>query len=290
MKKNRVCLKLMIAGLLLLAACGSYQQAVPTGVPEEPQLTEEAITPTIALISPTPAEVPTVEPTNSMMATPTVELTETPIIGPTETSTATPTIGPTKTPTATPTAELTEAPTATPTEAPTATPTPTATPIPTATPTINPEPFVTNGWQKTVSIDEQYAIVFPERFRDTYVTKTDRELTLTYLCTEQPEIEFVICYRMQQTLEQTVEDLLLAGGSILEYREEEYRVQYQLPTEEMMYCGILTENPYSDELLGFGEEELIRGVMEVVFSYPISQAEEYETETYSFYVVKNREE
>ena len=293
MKKKTILWGILTAVLLLLVACEPKTVAQPTGVPKQP-------TPTIQSVSPT--EKPVAEVTTMPIATlpgesprPTVVITITPepevTIVPTVTAAVLPTTFSTPTPEPTiPPVSPTEVPEVSLTETPV--PTATLTPTVTPTPTINPEPLVTKGWQKNVSMDERYAIVFPELFRDSYVVKTDRELFLGYTSKEDTEILFAICYTMKQTLEEAVEEIVLADGIICEKKEEERRVHYQFQKDGIMYCGILVENPYSGDLLGdaFGEEESITGVMEVMFSYPAERAAEYETEEYSFYVVENREE
>lgn len=292
MKKKILLWSILTAGLLFLAACEPKTVIEPTKVPEwepptlaeQPQETPEVsptseVLPTIteALVTPVetiqPTSIPTMSPTPEPVPTRMPELSPTPLP---------------ELPTSTPT------PTAVPTEPPTNTPTPTATPTPTVTPTptINPEPLVTRGWQKTVSMEEEYAIVFPEIFRNSTVLKTEKELLLEYMCEEDEDIKFSICYSMKQKLIEAVEEILLADGIIENMSEAELRVQYRLQKDGRIYCGILLENFYSKELLGnsFGDEEQITGVMEVVFSYPADRAEEYEAENYRFYVVKNREE
>lgn len=149
-----------------------------------------------------------------------------------------------------------------------------------------------NGWQKTVSIDGNYTIVFPELFRESEVSKTDRELISEFTCDEDTEITFSVGYIMMQTLEETVQEILAAGGIMVEERPEEQRVTYRWQTENKIYNGIFVEVQYPQYLLGnvFGEEEWITGVMQIVFSYPADQQEKYETEQYSYHVVENGEE
>ena len=149
-----------------------------------------------------------------------------------------------------------------------------------------------NGWQKTVSIDEAYTIVFPELYRSSEISRTDRELIITYLDKEDPEIKFLVQYRMNHALEETQEEILQAGGEITEQIAPERRISYLLRKEDVLYQGILLEAQYSKQLLGevFGEEEWVTGIMNVVFACPAERSTEYQTEQYSFYVVKNGEE
>jgi hypothetical protein len=199
---------------------------------------------------------------------------------------------PTETPKPTETPTPSPEPTETPTPEPTETPTPSPTPSPSPTPTINPEPLVTNGWQKTVSIDEKYSIVFPEIFRESELSKTDRELTSAFFCKDDAEIELKIVYTMLRTKDYFIYDILSAGGSVVEDRPLEGRTTCLWQMGDRIYCEILVEEQYPQSLLGtsFGEEEWIPGVMQIVFSYPADKRDIYETEQYSFYVIDNREE
>lgn len=124
------------------------------------------------------------------------------------------------------------------------------------------------------------------------MTKTDREINVGYLCLEDAEIGFTIRYKMQQTLEETMEEISLEDGIIIEQFPEERKAYYYLIVKDKMYQGILQEGQYSQALLGtvFGKEEWITGVMNVMFYYPIDRSEEYDTEKYRYYVIENREE
>lgn len=149
-----------------------------------------------------------------------------------------------------------------------------------------------NGWQKTVSVDEKYCIVFPELFRDSKLSKTDRELSNVFSCAEDTDIEFKIVYTMLQTKEYFIYDILAAGGVVIEDRPSEGRTTCLWQSGNRMYCEILIDEQYPQFLLGdaFGEEESIAGVMRVVFSYPADKRELYEAEQYRFYVISNGEE
>ena len=146
--------------------------------------------------------------------------------------------------------------------------------------------------QIEISIDEKYSIVFPEIFRNSELSKTDRELSNAFYCTENEDIEFKIVYTMLQNRETLVYDILTAGGSIAEERPSEGRTTCMWQVGDKVYCGILFDGQYPQSLLGaaFGEEEEISGVMQVVFSYPADRREIYETEQYGFYVISNEEE
>lgn len=317
---------MLTAGILLLASCKPQGNVGPIELPENqftptpivvPTCTpaEEptqavspsptaAVTPLVETPTPTtmeepvlkPTAVPTPEPSATPTATPAIEVTPTELVEPT----ATPTLEPTATQAVEPTTEPTETPV--PTEAvpsptstpvPTATPMPTATPLPTATPTpaVNLELLVNNGWQKTLSFDEKYFIIFPEMFRDSYLSRTDTKLEIGYSSPEEEKVEFVISYRMNWTLEEAVEEILAAGG-IVEEIPEENRVSYRLYTKGKRQRGILIEEQYATELLGttFGEEEFVTGVMDVMFGYSDEWSGDFWSEEYEYYVIKNREE
>ena len=157
---------------------------------------------------------------------------------------------------------------------------------------MDPELLVAKGWQKSVSIDGAYAIVFPELFRDSKVSKTDTELTFAFSCAENQDIEFKIIYTMQQNLEHFVYEILATNGVILEEQPENHRVTCLWQVGDTVYRSIFTEVQYSQSLLGtsFGEEEWITGVMQVMFSYPAERREVYEAEQYCFYVTADGEE
>ena len=283
---------IILAGLLLIASCNSKNNEGPLEMPKSPY-------------TPTPIEVPTCTPTAKptqaavTLPTDTPMPIETPVPTEAEPSpTPSPTLSPEPTPTLTPT--VTPEPTATPvpTEAepsptPSPEPTPTVTPEPTATPTPAPDPelLVLNGWQKSLSFDEKYIIIFPDIFKDSTLIKKEKSLELGYTSPEDKEIGFAINYTMNCTLEEAVEALLTAG-SLIEINQEEQKVSYLLYIEGKMQQGVLFEEQYAKELLGlsFGEEEFITGVMNVFFSYPGEQEEDYRTEQYNYYVINNREE
>lgn len=283
----------VMAGLLLLASCKPDNGAGPIII------TESEFTPTpIVVPTCTPTASPTPDPAMLPTAAPTEEAQ------PNKGATPTPEEVATEAPTATPAAEPTPEPTETPVPEPTATsvPEPTATPLPTATPTpspspsptpvVDPESLVKNGWQKTVSIDEAYHIIFPDLFRESTVSKTGSELKVTYTCAENSAIKFSVIYSLQQTLEEKVKELPAAEGSILEGTLAEKRIVCRWQEEGKIYYGILLEGQYPQSLVGsaFGEAEWITGVMQVVFSYPADRNDEFETAEYSYYVIENREE
>lgn len=294
---------IVTAGLLLLVSCE------PKNGPDAGSMSEHRTTPTPIVVptctptaSPTPdpatapTVTPTIAPTEEPMPSVTAEPTEMPEITvvPTLEPTVTPTPSPSPKATNTPTPSLTPSPepTATPTPSPSPMPMPTATPTPTPTPAVDPETLVTNGWQKSISIDEKYAIIFPEKFTESTVTRTENELQISYTCASEENIEFVVCYKMQQTVREVALDILAANGMIVDEVPEEKRVYYLWKLGDTMQCGVLIELPYPQSLLGtsFGEEEWITGVMQVVFSYPADSFEQYETEEYQYYVIKNGEE
>lgn len=286
---------MITAGLLVLVSCGPKEGIGPVELPENQNTPTPIIVPTCtptATPTPDPAVVPKVTPTEAVKSsvTPSPEPTATPSPEPT----ATPTPEPTATPSPKPTATPTPKPTATPSPKPTATPSPepTATPTPSPTPTVNPEPLVTNGWQKTISIDEKYTVVFPELFRDSYVSKTDRDMDVIFTNEQHENVAFVIGYKMLQSMDEILENLGLLGELSVTRLPEQKRAVYVLKTEEKIYRGILLESQYAQELLGtsFGEEEWISGVMQVVFSYPVDSSQEYETLTYGYYIIENKEE
>lgn len=324
MKKN-ISRIIIVAGLLLLSSCksqdkvGPIEQAespftptpivVPTCTPAEEPTQAVTPSPTVTLASiteiPEPTEEPVLKPTTSPAPTlnpsptPTEAVTPTEEIMPTESAVSTPEASSALTATPVPTVAVpgpTEpaSPVQTEIPTPTETPVPTATPLPTATPTpaINPELLVTNGWQKTTSFDEKYFIIFPERFRNSYLSKTEEELELKFTCPEDEAIEFYILYTMNYTLEEAVEEFSAAGGIIKERNLEEKRISYLLYKDGRMHRGVLLEEQYARELLGstFGEEEFITGVMNVIFTCPNDRVEEYSAETYNFYIIKNGEE
>ena len=259
----------------------------PTEAPTPSPEPTEAPTP-----SPEPTKAPTPSPEPTKAPTPSPEPTKAPTPSPEPTKAPTPSLEPTKAPTPSP--EPTKAPTPSPepTKAPTPSPEPTKAPEPTEIPTNNPAELVNYGWQKTVSIDDKYNIIFPACFRTSTVSKMGNELRVEYGCPEDDTIEFLISYHMQQILKEAAGELLIANGEIAGGSIEEKKVECRWQTEERIYYGILTEEMYPDTLLGnaFGEAKEIAGVMQVVFSYPIDRQEEYTTSEYRFYVMESGED
>lgn len=290
----------LTAVLLLFAACDQETAVYPTILPEktETPTPEPTLSGGLTVIpTPEPTKVPPVVEATAIPTVTPEPLTEAPTETPTLTPEPVPEISPTEVPTATPEPTKAPEPTAEPSiELPTVIPEPTETVAPTPTvtpvPTINLEELITKGWQKAVSIDEKYVIIFPEVFRDSELFKTERELRIDYTDIADDAIKFSVCYRMQQTLGESVKEILENAGGVVEQLPGEKRVKYQFQDAERIYCGILIEGQYSKELLGntFGEEEWITGVMEVMFSYPLAERETYETEQYNYYIITNREE
>lgn len=289
----------LTAVLLLFAACKPEAIVEPTKIPEMTQVpTPEPVVSGELTVLPTlePTEIPPVIETTTAPTVIPEPVTEAPTESPTPTPEPMLEISPTEIPVVTPeptkVPEKPDAEVPTPTMMPEPTKTVAITPTVTPVPIINVEELITNGWQKSISIDGKYVIVFPEVFRDSDLTRTDRELRVNYADEEDRTIEFSVCYRMQQSLEKSIEEILENAGSVVEQLPGEKRVKYQTQDAEKMYCGIITEVQYSKELLGnaFGEEEWITGVMEVVFSYPLDGREKYETEPYHYYIITNREE
>jgi len=293
--KKKIAGIIVTAGLLLFASCGPKEDIKPVG-------------PTGSVATPTTTEAPTCTPKvteagditsvpePSKTPVPDISVIPSPVLKPTvkpePTETPTPVLTePAETPE--PTAEPTEIPepreTPVPTQVPVATPTMIPTPSP--TPAINPETLVNYGWQKTVSIDGKYMIVFPDRFRESSVTKDGKELYVKYTCTEEAGTEFQIAYLMQQTLEEVENAILGAGGTILEGSLGEKRVVLEWQQDGKMYRGILSEEQYSQTLLGSTfEEEWITGVMQVTLAYPADRRMEFETADFNYYIKQNREE
>lgn len=270
---------IMAAGLLLLASC----------IPNTNIGTTE---PTNGAVSATPTVLPTGTPEVTVTLQITATPTEEPL--PTEAPTATPVPSPTLSPTPSPT--LSPTPTATATPVPTEEPEPTEEPLPTVspipTPELNPETLVNHGWQKTISIDEKYTVIFPELFRESTVTKENNTLLVKFTCPEETAIEFKIVYMMQRTLQDVENEILSAGGTILTGSLGEKRVVLEWQEEDMVSRAVLLEEQYARTLLGgsFGEEEWITGVMMVAFTCPKEQQAAFEAEEYSYYVEQNREE
>lgn len=312
----------ILTGLLLLSSCSPKENVGPIELPESRFSPTPIVVPTC---TPTEGPVPTMIPSPTVTSvstpvpvaetpTPTVE-TDEPVLKPTEEPVPEPSITPTVAPVieATPTESGESMPTLSPTSAPeptetplptvaelsptstpvpTETPVPTVAPVPTVTPTVNPEWLVMNGWQKTLSFDEKYTIIFPEIFRDSSLSRTDNKLELGYSSPEEETVEFIISYRMNQTLEAAVDEILTAGGIIEEKIPEENRVSYLLYVDGRMHRGVLVEEQYATALLGttFGEEEFVVGVMNVVFCHQEDFSGTTWSEEYEYYVIRNREE
>ena len=273
--------------------------ATPTTEPtaEEPSPTAEPTKP-VETTAPQESLIPSPEPTLLPSVTPTPEPTM--VLQETLMPTPEPTTASKETPppvlSATPFPEPTAGSSPTPTTAlqETLTPSPAPSPVPTAAPTpeIAPETLVTNGWQKSIAIDEAYTIIFPETFHGSVMTRTDNELTIDYYSDKEPEIAFTVCYKMQKTVKEVALDIVAVNGMIIDEVPEEKRVYYLWKQDGIVYRGVLIERPYSRALLGnsFGEEEWITGVMQVIFTYPTELSEQYETDEYKYYVIENREE
>jgi len=230
---------------------------------------------------------------------------ETSVSTPGETADAEPTLGPTVVPNVTDFPAVSTVPTPTQALEPTDVPEPTRAPEPTGeiAPTETPEQsglplpsqnsmpdvelLVNRGWQRAVSIDGAYEVIFPELFRGSSLEKTDRELTVLYTDPSDERARFRISYRMQTTLEEFLSDMSLPEGTFVFDEQEENRVYGIWQEEERVYRGILIECRYAKTLLGsaFEGEEWIPGVMEVVFSYPLEMQGAYETTGYEFYVI-----
>lgn len=233
---------------------------LPTGIWEEPSDAEH-------VLEPTPGPETTENPSPSVVPTPTQgpEPTETP--EPTEVPASTGEADPTTAP-----AEETD---------PSGFLQPSPSPIP------DTETLVYHGWQRAISIDEAYEIIFPERFCGSSLEKTDRELTVIYTDPSDERVIFRISYWMQTTLEDFLARMSLPESALVYDGTEENRVNGVWQIEGTMYRGSLIETRYAKELLGssFEGEEWIPGVMEVVFSYPQEQQQDYETAEYDFYVM-----
>ena len=297
--------------LLLLTACGQkdktsvHSTVIPTVTQESTDVpgVTQTIPPTLG-VEPTativPSQDPTLEPTATIMPSqdPTLEPTATivPSQNPTSEPTATtvPSQNPTSEPTATtvPSQDPTSEPTATiaPTQEPTPEPTVTLRPVP--TPAMNPNSLITNGWQKMISIDGKYKIIFPELYKESVITKTDRELEISYSCKENKDISLTIGYAMQQTRETFIDEILSVGGIVAEEYPAKKKTACVWQLENKKYFAIFVDEEYSRELLGpvFGDEEQVPGVMYAAFSYPADQCDIYETEQYNFYIISDGEE
>ena len=305
----------IVTGALYFAAC----------VPKNSISKTPAVTPTTGAVAqstpgPTPGEIPAETPLPTPTPEPTVFVEPTPEPTPLLTATPEPTPGeiPAETPSPTPTPQPTElpVPTATPKPTgvpkatatpkptkvprvtPTSTPQPTELPVPTTepeeipvtitpTPAVNPELLVHQGWQKAVDISGTYAIIFSDVFQESYVTRGDRELRTIYLSPADDAITFDVIYTMKRTMEEAEEEILLAGGIILERQEENRSFSYLLIVGDDIACGRVQEEQFSRELLGtsFGENPVITGTMQAVFSYPKEREELYSTEQYQFFII-----
>lgn len=309
--KKRIAGIIVATGLLLLVSCGpkvNVNPAEPTGSAVTPTAAEMPTFTPGAEISPQATSIPeptvtskpelTAVPTPVLKPTEEPQPTETPVPAPTGTEEPTGTPEPTEeivpTEEPEPTTEPTVPPEPTTEPEPTegAIPTETPEPTPSPTPVLNPETLVNQGWQKTASFDGKYSIIFPDLFRESVVTKEEKELLIKYTCIEEAEIEFRISYVMQQTLEEAENAVLSAGGTILEGSLGEKRVVLEWKEDGVIYRGVLREEQYLRVLLGdtFGEEEWITGVMQVIFAYPEDRREEFETAEFNYYVKQNREE
>ncbi len=300
---------IIAAGLLLFASCGTNAGTGPVRVVENGNTPTPIVVPTCtptASPTPDPSKLPTVteaaEPTNVPQPSPAGTVAPSPeptvMVSPTRepavTSVPEPTITltPSPEPTTAPEPELTVTPTPEPTAVPSPEPTVTPLPSPTPTPAIDPGPLINRGWQKTVSIDGEYNIIFPELFRGCRVTKTDRVLRIDYLCEENSAINFLVSYELQLTLEEAADEILEAGGILLESLPEKNRMTFRWQQDGRLHRGVLIEAKYPQALLGtsFGEEEWITGVMQIVFSYPADRYTDYETARYNYYIMNNGEE
>jgi len=310
--KKRIATLIMAAGLLLLVSCNpnvNVTPAEPTGSTADPTKAELPTATPEAEISPQVTDVPepavtgavepTVIPTPVLKPTISPQPTLTPVPEPTERPEPTEDV-PEPTKEAVPTEEAeqpTDVPEPTeypePTEPePTQIPEETPEPTPGPTPVVNPELLVNHGWQKTVTIDGKYTIVFPEIFRESAVIKDGKELHVTYTCVEETGIEFRIAYLLQQTLEEVENAILSKDGTILEGSLGERRVVLEWKENGYLYRGVLSAEQYPGIMLGdfFGEEDWISGVMQVTFAYPEERREEFETAKFNYYLKQNRED
>ncbi|MBP3578291.1 MAG: hypothetical protein J6K15_09300 [Lachnospiraceae bacterium] len=291
--KNKIKCVGAVIFFLLLTACGprenigliEFTDSNITATPIVVPTCTPTVTPT-----PDPAKQPTVAPTE------TVKPTENPDKLPTATPEPTATLAPTATPEPTSVPTITPMPTAEPTKKPEATPTaePTRlpTPVPTEEPVLSTEEMIRSGWQKTVSVDEKYMIIFPELFRESKVEKTGQELIVSYFCREDEFVKFRVMCQMQISLEEKLNEILGLGGVLLSGSAEEKQVIYQWQENGMIYRGTFIEEMYSQALLGsvFGEQEQIIGVMQVSLSYPADKRTIYEASEYNYYIMENGEE
>ena len=266
---------MILAAGLLLASCRQNENP-PVGTDTTPVPTRE--------------ELPTKEPDKPANGEPDLGPTVVPVI------TEIPDVPAVPTPTQTPEPTLPPEPTKTsePTKVPETTVTPAEnpeqqeTPIPSLSPVPDSEGLVSNGWQRAVSIEKGYEILFPELFRGSSLEKTDRELTVFYTDPSDEAVSFKISYHMQTSLEEYVAGMSLPEDILLYDEAETNRVSGTWQEEELMYRVVLIECRYAKAMLGnaFEGEEWIPGVMEIVLSYPAKLQEKYETAEYDFYVMK----
>lgn len=312
--KKRIMGTIVVAGLLLLASCGPKEGVgpikldntgitptpivVPTCTPTATPTPKPSTNPSVTeAVSPTEAPKPTVAPTAVPTVAPTA--TSTPVPEPTDepvvpTQTPVPTIAPTEIPDIAPTAVPTVAPTETPTVVPqeTVTPVPEVTqaPEPTVTPIVDPKPLVYRGWQQTMSVDEEYLIIFPDMFLDSVVSKAEDELRIDYICAADPAISFRVTYKLYETLEESLTEIEQTENAELISSLEEKRVDFRYQKDGLLHDGVILQNRYAGTLLGTADAEWIDGVMEVVFTYPEEQKNDYETVIYRYFVISSREE
>ena len=166
--RNGTVAMLVLAGLVVLTACGNEQARMPTPTPPPALQQFAATTPTPPVPDPTPTLVPTLveaetpahEPTSPSETGPTPLPSPAAEPNPTATPTSTPAPSPTLVPTPTPTPA--SAPTQTPTTAPEPTPTPTPTPPPAPVP-----PPAIGGIDDTVTkrdLEYDYTIELPDNW------------------------------------------------------------------------------------------------------------------------------
>ena len=282
--KKGIKLILSVMGIVLFCACTRNVpvSVVPVGTPTTTAvpLPTSSVTvttvPTEAVITPTPTNIPTADLTPLL----------TPTLKPTKLPDATVTKEPTSTsvPTATKTPTVTKPPTETTTLPPTKAPTITVE----GSTVITPEMLVANGWQSMLDISQTFYVIFSECFNDSKVTKGENTLEISYTSTQEEEIQFQVLYLMQQTLEDMLDVLIEQDGIVLEENIAEKSISYEIEKEDMVYRGVILEQEYQKELLGdvFGEGNSIIGTMQVTFAYPKEQQSKYETEEFSYYVVR----
>ncbi|MGN0506679.1 MAG: hypothetical protein ACI4FZ_08965 [Lachnospiraceae bacterium] len=250
---------------------------VPTPTPAS------VLTPTV---SATPTVTPEALPSPEASATPTP--TKKPETVPTQVPEPTETPVPTITPTLTPTPSPTIAPSPTITPPPTIIPSPTPTLTPTPTPALNPLNLVHAGWQSMQDITMDHYIVFPECFDDSTIEKNAPILSFVYTSSKDETILFSVIYTIGQTYEAAVEEVYAREGLIEEHVPEERSFSYLLEEGETVFRGWVIEEYYSAKLLGSQyDKQEITGTMRVVFSYPIAVREQYETEAFRYYVVRD---